>query len=328
MIAAMAAGTMAWALSIFDMQAPLTPLPAAFSRELSPLLSPNASIFLPGSTGYQQATDRWQVWQAPSLDVVVKVTCEHDITETIQYANEHGRPFLAISGGHGVNTHLGRVENGVGIWMRGMNDVILAEDGQSATIGGGTLSGEIVHTLWAREKQTVTGTCECTGTIAPMLGGGHGWLQGRFGLMADNVISMRLVLADGSAITASAAEHADLFWALRGAGHNFGIVTEMQYKVYDRQAESDEWSYAELVFSRDKLKSVFEVANGMIGGPVELAHWVTVANVPMIDPEKVTLVDASSFLLFVLIVGSPSSSSTFCTKALPYQRNALHHCMP
>jgi FAD/FMN-containing dehydrogenase len=64
-----------------------------------------------------------------------------------------------------------------------------------------------------------------------MLGGGHGLLQGHYGLLSDNLISARMVLANGTAVTVSSESNPDLFWAIRGAGHNFGIVTEFEYKI-------------------------------------------------------------------------------------------------
>ena len=72
----------------------------------------------------------------------------------------------------------------------------------------------------------VHGVCECVGYTAVLLGGGHGILQGRYGLIADQLVSARMVLANGSAVTVSADSHPELFWAIRGAGHNFGIVVE------------------------------------------------------------------------------------------------------
>lgn len=74
----------------------------------------------------------------------------------IQYANSHHQPFLAISGGHGLTWTLGTVQNGIGIAMRGMVFVHISDDGSSATIGGGTESGEVIAALWAQGKQTST----------------------------------------------------------------------------------------------------------------------------------------------------------------------------
>lgn len=125
-----------------------------------------------------------------------------------------------------------------------------------------------------------------------MLGGGHGWLQGRHGLMADNLISARVVLANGTAVTVSGIEHEDLFWALRGAGHNFGIVTSFEYKVYDRTPENEKWTYEMMIFSEDKLEELYALANTMISSPensqpVELVHWSMMMRMPDFDAQKV-----------------------------------------
>jgi hypothetical protein len=128
-----------------------------------------------------------------------------------------------------------------------------------------------------------------------MLGGGHGWLQGRQGLLADNLISARLVLANGSAITVSETDHTDLFWALRGAGHNFGIVTSFEYKIVDRTPETEMWSWEQFIFRHDQVRDVYSLANAMLGGsvseqPVELVHWSYFFKIPDLDPENVSLV--------------------------------------
>src|SRR5690349_20852225 len=117
--------------------------------------------------------------------------------------------------------------------MENFNDITVSDDGKTAQIGGGTLSKQSTDTLWPQGKQTVTGACECVSLVGPMLGGGHGWLQGRNGLAVDQLVEARVILPDGKLVIANeTGKYSDLFWALRGAGHNFGIVTEVKYKVY------------------------------------------------------------------------------------------------
>jgi FAD/FMN-containing dehydrogenase len=124
------------------------------------------------------------------------------------------------------------------------------------------------------------------------MGGGHGWLQGRYGLVSDQLISARAVLANGTAITVSETEHADLFWGIRGAGHNFGIYTEIKIKIYDRTPEQDEWAAEGFVYTQDKLEKLFGIMNEWLESPnrpVELTHYGIFAFNPDIDPEKVSI---------------------------------------
>jgi len=122
-----------------------------------------------------------------------------------------------------------------------------------------------------------------------MLGGGHGYLQGLFGLLADQILEARVVLADGSSVVASPSSNRQLFFALRGAGHNFGIVTGLKYKIYNRIAS---WTEINFIFTQDKLEQVFQVANNYISDanhPAKLILWYTFLRRPDIDPANVCL---------------------------------------
>lgn len=91
------------------------------------------------------------------------------------------------------------------------------------------------------------------------LGGGHGRLEGIHGLVADGFVHLNVVLADGSEIGVNATSHEDLFWAMKGAGHNFGIVTSVLVKLYPKPATT--WHYHAYVWTQDKLEVVFEELN-------------------------------------------------------------------
>ncbi|KAM3424472.1 hypothetical protein BST61_g6476 [Cercospora zeina] len=267
-----------------------------FASALSPHLSSQAQICLPDSSCYKNATSRWQTsWGIPHFDIVIRPSTIEDIQSTIWFANSHSKPFLAISGGHGAALSLSKLHNGVGIWLESFNDVKVLPHGQSAVVGGGILSGELRDELAVHSKQTVQGACDCTGAVAPMLGGGHGWLQGRYGLMADNPISAKVVLGNGSLVEVSENQHADLFWALRGVGHNFGIVAQFEYKVYDVTEDNRHWAYEQFYFEEGKLEEVLRVANGMVGGvdnpgPVELILFGLVGRIPGLADGEVILV--------------------------------------
>jgi FAD/FMN-containing dehydrogenase len=106
-----------------------------------------------------------------------------------------------------------------------------------------------------------TGAAYCVGLVGLRLCGGHGSLEGLHGLVADGLVHLNVVLANGTEIGVNATSHADLFWAMKGAGHNFGIVTSFRAKIYPKFLET--WHYHYYVWTGDKLEAVFEALNDL-----------------------------------------------------------------
>ncbi|XP_014554941.1 hypothetical protein COCVIDRAFT_103737 [Bipolaris victoriae FI3] len=283
----------AWTVYTVSLVSATPPSSAHSLREFVASLSPTAQIYFPGSEEYTNATLRWGAGQTPQYDIIVKVATEADVQETIWYANANNKSFHAISGGHAITAYLNNVEHAVGILMRGMKDISITENGDTALVGGGILNGDVLDYLWAHGKQTMTTACACVGYISPILGGGHGWNQGRYGLAADQLVSARMVLANGTAITVSEESNPDLFWAIRGAGHNFGIVTQAEIKIYDREPSLDNWAVDVLSFTHDKMESIVGIVNTWLESPnrsVELEHYIMFYFDPKIDTNNPVVV--------------------------------------
>ncbi|CAH0000578.1 unnamed protein product [Clonostachys byssicola] len=243
--------------AIRDAASQICPRSMEEMQQLQDKLSATAKIYFPGSTEFVEASVRWSNLHAPTVNVVVVPGTEQDVSETIKFANKQNIPFLAYNGHHGATTTLGSMSYGIEIFLKQLKSIQIATDGKSVTVGGGINSKVVTDTLWAAGKQTVTGTCECVSYLGPALGGGHGWLQGHHGLLADQFLSMNVVLADGSIKTID--ENSDLWWGMKGAGHNFGIVTSLTSKIYDIQHTN--WSIVTFIFSGDKVEAVYEAAN-------------------------------------------------------------------
>lgn len=152
------------------------------------------------------------------------------------------------------------LQNGIGIVMQGLKTLDVYSD-NTATFGPGLTSGDVVRGLYKLNKRTSSTVCLCVGIMSPILGGGHGLLQGQYGLVADQLLEANVVLANGTSVVASSTSNADLFWALRGAGHNFGIVTSMKIRVYDQPPYN--WTFASITFSQSVFDQVYD-ATGLL----------------------------------------------------------------
>ncbi|KAK4169994.1 hypothetical protein QBC43DRAFT_340517 [Cladorrhinum sp. PSN259] len=251
-------------------------------------LSKDAEIFLPTSPGWTSVSQRWSNVGTPTVNITILPATENDVVKIVQMASRCEIPFLAYNGVHGAITTLKDMTWGIAINIRKLNSVTIAPNGQTAKVGGGTNSKLLIDTLWAAGKQAVTGTCECVSYMGPALGGGHGWLQGRHGLISDQWTSLRIVLADGSIKTVTpTGPNSDLWWAMRGAGHNFGIVTQVTTKIYPIQHTN--WAIQTLMFTGDKVQELYQTANEVfLAGngtqAVDVINWSYWMNVPAIDP--------------------------------------------
>ena len=204
-----------------------------------------------------------------------------------------------------------------------MNDIVIADDGDIALIQGGILNGDVTDFLWAHDKQTMTTACACVGYISPILGGGHGWNQGRYGLASDQLVSARMVLANGTVITVDES-NSDLFWAIRGAGHNFGIVTEAEIKIYDKKPDVDQWAVSGYFYTHDKMEDVVSVANSwmvMANRSVSLEHYVVFSFDPEVDPVNVSLHPLLCSYITTNVTSPLSSSGSSIKAPAPFQRN-------
>lgn len=140
--------------------------------------------------------------------------------------------------------------------MSQLNHVNVSDDKATATIEGGARIKGTVEAADAAGVLLQTGGCNAVGTLGAFLGGGYGLTMGMFGFGIDNILEMRVVIANGELITVSATQNEELFWAMRGAGQNLGIVTSATVKAYAMPAEERvAWSGA-LVFTEDKLDQV------------------------------------------------------------------------
>ncbi|KAK4034985.1 hypothetical protein C8A01DRAFT_48756 [Parachaetomium inaequale] len=248
-------------------------------------LSSDAEVYLPGSAQFDRFSERWSNLETPIVNITI-LPATDDVVKIVGAADKCNIPFLAYNGLHGSITTLGRMDWGIAINLRKLSGVTIAADGQTATIAGGTNSKVVIDELWAAGKQTVTGTCECVSYLGPALGGGHGWLQGHYGLMADQFVSLNIVLADGTLQTIDA--NSDLWWAMKGAGHNFGIVTSATIKIYPRTLTN--WAIETLMFTGDKVKALYQAANDHLlrngTQPADLINWSYWFNLPEVDPNN------------------------------------------
>jgi FAD/FMN-containing dehydrogenase len=162
---------------------------------------------------------------------IVRATGVDDVVRAVTLAHASGVP-LAVRGGSHSEAGFGTVDGGVVLDMAGLDELAIDPARRVARVGGGVRAGAYVEAAAAHGLVTPFGDTATVGIAGLTLGGGVGWLSRRHGLTIDSLRAVELVTADGGRITASATEHPDLFWALRGGGGNFGVVTALELDLH------------------------------------------------------------------------------------------------
>jgi FAD/FMN-containing dehydrogenase len=154
-----------------------------------------------------------------------------DVVAAVNFGRRQGLEIAIRCGGHN-GPGLGSVDGGLVIDLSGLKSIRVDPDARTATIGGGCLLGDVDTATHEHGMATPGGIISTTGAGGLMLGGGMGHLTRECGLSIDNILGAEVVLADGTVVTADATENEDLYWAIRGGGGNFGVVTSLTLRLH------------------------------------------------------------------------------------------------
>lgn len=204
-------------------------LTAAEVKELRAGLK--GKLLLARDAGYDEARRVWNgsIDRHPAL--IVRCESRDDIVRAVQFANAHSLLTAVKGGGHSISGQ-STCEGGLMIDLSRMREIELGRDKRVARAQPGVLLAELDAQCQAAGLVTPLGTAADTGIAGLTLGGGQGRLMRKLGLSCDNVLSFELVTADGKVRKVSAAENPDLYWALRGGGGNFGVVSGFEYRLH------------------------------------------------------------------------------------------------
>jgi FAD/FMN-containing dehydrogenase len=185
----------------------------------------------PADRGYDDARTPFNAMHADRPSLVVRCTGTADVVAAVNFAREQDLEPTVRGGGHSI-AGLSSSDGGLVIDLSPMNAVEVDPDARLARVQGGAVLGDVDRETQLFGLATPVGVASETGIAGLTLGGGYGWLRRKHGLACDNLVSAQVVCADGQVRTASADGNADLFWAIRGGGGNFGIVTSFAFRLH------------------------------------------------------------------------------------------------
>ncbi|MEU5433504.1 FAD-binding oxidoreductase [Streptomyces sp. NPDC020719] len=197
----------------------------------------SGDVFAPGDPGYDDARQVFNAMIDRRPAVIAQCASDADVATAVRFGRELDLKIAVRGGGHSVAGQAVN-DNGLVIDLRRMRDVTVHPAAHAVRIQGGATMSELDHATQEYGLATTGGRASTTGVGGFVLGGGTGWLDRPFGLAVDNLLGVELVTADGTAVTASAEENPELFWALHGGGGNFGVATSITLRLHDLPAFS------------------------------------------------------------------------------------------
>ena len=220
--------------------------PALLRRWARTLRGP---VVLPGNLAYDDVRRVWNLAIDRHPSSIVRCADVDDVRRTIEFARTHDLPLAVRSGGHSQAGH-GTCDGGIVLDLGALRAQEVDRDRQVVRAASGARVSDVQNATQAHGLLTPMGGCPEVGIGGLTLGGGENFLMARLGIVCDNVVRAEVVTADGEVVSASADEHADLFWAIRGGGGNFGVVVSLEYRLYP----AIDVLFGQLFFTIDRTK--------------------------------------------------------------------------
>ena len=189
------------------------------------------TLCAPGDSGYDAARTIWNAMIDRRPGAIVRCAGAADVICAVNLAREHGLLVAVRGGGHNI-AGSAVCDDGLVIDLSQMRSVRVDPQARTAQVEAGALLIDLDKEAQAFSLATPLGINSTTGVAGLTLGGGFGWLSRKHGLTVDNLISAEVVVADGRFLRASMADNPDLFWAIRGGGGNFGVVTSFEFRLH------------------------------------------------------------------------------------------------
>jgi FAD/FMN-containing dehydrogenase len=203
----------------------MTDTTAALNKQIA------GEVLVSGQPGYDDARAVWNAMIDRKPGLIVNCKNADDVVKAVTYARDQNLPVSIRGGGHNVAGHA-VCDDGVMINLTLMRGVQVDAEKRSARVEGGATWGDVDAETQKFGLATPGGLISETGVAGLTLSGGIGWLRSAHGLCIDNMLSVEIVTADGHKLNASEAENADLFWAIRGGGGNFGVITMFEFALH------------------------------------------------------------------------------------------------
>jgi len=234
-------------------------------------------VILPTDPGYNEARKIWNAMIDRRPAVIVQCAYAADVPHAIFFARDNGLEISIRGAGHNI-TGNAVCDDGVMIDLSKMRNVHVDAEKRLAHVEPGATLGDVDKATQAHGLATPLGINSTTGIAGLTLGGGFGWLTRKYGMTVDNLVSAEMVTADGGQIRVSDKENTELFWAIRGGGGNFGVVTRFEFKLYP---VGPEIIAGLLVFPFDQARQVLmKYREFAISAPEEINVWVILRKAP------------------------------------------------
>jgi FAD/FMN-containing dehydrogenase len=259
-------------------------------------------ILLPGNAGYDAARSVWNAMIDKRPAVIARCATTADVVRGVNFARDN-RQVLAIRGGGHNIAGSAVCDGGIVVDLSLMKAAEVAPDARRVTIGAGATLADLDAATQAHGLATPVGINSTTGIAGLTLGGGFGWLSRRYGLTVDNLESAEVVTAAGEVIRASATDHPDLFWALRGGGGNFGVVTRFEFRLHP---VGPDLLSGLIVYPFADAKSVLrQYRDFALDAPDELTVWVVMRKAPPLPFLPAAVHGREVVVLALLHAGDP-----------------------